>query len=624
MIVYSATRGEFTEDVNNNLIESRIAEEFTKRLGHRTSPNEIRSWRNSLGYMNTALQQGDIPEDAGVAIEFVIPSTSKRVDFLLSGKSNQDKETVVIVELKQWENVSKTDKPSIVKTFVGRGIREMVHPSYQAWTYKAFIEDFNTEVQRSKIDLVPCSYLHNCIDTSEIISDFYDDDLNAAPLFGRHDARKIADFLNEHIVYGDHSRIVQRIEKGKLRPSKHLVDHLVSLLEGNQEFTMIDDQKVVYETALEFATRANQTKSAGKQVLLVEGGPGTGKSVVAINLMVELIKRGLVAQYVTRNTAPREVFEAKLQGSFKKTQITNLFKGAGSYIDEPTQPLGALIVDEAHRLSLKSGRFGNLGENQVKEIIRAANSSIFFLDEDQRVILNDVGDREEIKKWSQEYGATLREIKLESQFRCNGSDGYLSWINNVLQIRETANMTLDGIDYDFRVLDSPNELRQSILEKHDENFQARMVAGYCWDWVSKKDPTQMDVVLPEFDFAMQWNLNSDGSTWIIKPDSISEIGCIHTCQGLELDYVGVIIGLDFVVRGGEVHTDANKRAKYDRTIKGFKNMQKENPQLARAETDSIIRNTYRTLMTRGQKGCYIYCVDPETNSYFKNAIRKQS
>ena len=624
MIVYSATRGEFTEDVNNNLIESRIAEEFTKRLGHRTSPNEIRSWRNSLGYMNTALKQGDIPEDAGVAIEFVIPSTSKRVDFLLSGKSNQDKETVVIVELKQWENVSKTDKPSIVKTFVGRGIREMVHPSYQAWTYKAFIEDFNTEVQRSKIDLVPCSYLHNCIDTSEIISDFYDDDLSAAPLFGRHDARKIADFLNEHIVYGDHSRIVQRIEKGKLRPSKHLVEHLVSLLEGNQEFTMIDDQKVVYETALEFAERANQTKNADKQVLLVEGGPGTGKSVVAINLLVELIKRGLVAQYVTRNTAPREVFQAKLQGSFRRTQITNLFKGAGSYTDEPTQPLGALIVDEAHRLSLKSGPFGNFGENQVKEIIRAANSSIFFLDEDQRVILNDIGDREEIKKWSQEYGATLREIKLESQFRCNGSDGYLSWINNVLQIRETANPTLDGIDYEFRVFDSPNELRQSILERHDENFQARMVAGYCWDWVSKKDPTQMDVVLPEFDFAMQWNLSSDGSTWIIQPDSISEIGCIHTCQGLELDYVGVIIGLDFVVRGGEVLTDANKRSKNDRSIKGFKKMQKENPQLARAETDSIIRNTYRTLMTRGQKGCYIYCVDPETNSYFKNAIRKQS
>ena len=624
MIVYSATRGEFTEDVNNNLIESRIAEEFTKRLGHRTSPNEIRSWRNSLGYMNTALKQGDIPEDAGVAIEFVIPSTSKRVDFLLSGKSNQDKETVVIVELKQWENVSKTDKPSIVKTFVGRGIREMVHPSYQAWTYKAFIEDFNTEVQRSKIDLVPCSYLHNCIDTSEIISDFYDDDLSAAPLFGRHDARKIADFLNEHIVYGDHSRIVQRIEKGKLRPSKHLVEHLVSLLEGNQEFTMIDDQKVVYETALEFAERANQTKNADKQVLLVEGGPGTGKSVVAINLLVELIKRGLVAQYVTRNTAPREVFQAKLQGSFRRTQITNLFKGAGSYTDEPTQPLGALIVDEAHRLSLKSGPFGNFGENQVKEIIRAANSSIFFLDEDQRVILNDIGDREEIKKWSQEYGATLREIKLESQFRCNGSDGYLSWINNVLQIRETANPTLDGIDYEFRVFDSPNELRQSILERYDENFQARMVAGYCWDWVSKKDPTQMDVVLPEFDFAMQWNLSSDGSTWIIQPDSISEIGCIHTCQGLELDYVGVIIGLDFVVRGGEVHTDANKRSKNDRSIKGFKKMQKENPQLARAETDSIIRNTYRTLMTRGQKGCYIYCVDPETNMYFNNAIRKQS
>ena len=620
MIIYSATRGEFTADVNKNLIEVRIEEQFKKRLGHSTSPNEIRAWKNSLVYMNNVLKEGDIPEDAGVAIEYVIPSTSRRVDFLLSGRSQQEQDTVVIVELKQWETVLSTEKPSVVKTILGRGWRETVHPSYQAWSYKAFIEDYNTEVQNSNIDLIPCCYLHNCAKTDPITSEFYASDLESARLFGRRDFGLLTKFLNGKIAHGDHSEIIQRIERGKLRPSKHLIEHLVSLLEGNPEFNMIDDQKVIYETALHLAETANQSDCEDKHVLLVEGGPGTGKSVLAINLLVELTKRNMVAQYVTRNNAPREVFQAKLQQSFKKTRISNLFKGAGSYINEPHQSLGALIVDEAHRLSRKSGVFGHLGENQVMEIIRAANFSVFFLDEDQRVILNDIGDGDEIKTQSQNLNATVTEMKLDSQFRCNGSDGYLAWINNVLQIRETANPTLDGIDYDFRVFDSPVELRNYILKHHHNNLQARMVAGYCWDWVSKKDPTLMDVSIPGHQFEMRWNLASDGSHWIIKPDSISEIGCIHTCQGLELDYVGVIVGPDFVVRNHEVITDARKRSKHDRSIRGYKKMLKENPTLAKSKGDGIIKNTYRTLMTRGQKGCYIYCVDQETNEYFKKCI----
>ncbi len=379
MIVYSANCGDFTNDVNGNLIESKIVEKFLQQIGQRPSPSEIRSWRNSLGYMNTVLKEGHIPDDAGVAIEYVIPSTSKRVDFLLSGENEQEQETVVIVELKQWDQVSKTNKPSIVETYLGGGMREVVHPSYQAWTYKAFIEDYNTEVQNSNIDLVPCTYLHNCTDTSDITSDFYQEDLRQARLFGRLDVRQLEEFLNRNIVSGDKNLIIQRIEKGKLRPSKHLIEHLVSLLQGNLEFTMIDDQKVVYETALDLARQANRSDNVNKQVLLVNGGPGTGKSVLAINLLVELTKQNLVTQYVTRNNAPREVYQAKLQGTLKKTRIANLFKGAGSYVDESNQAINALIVDEAHRLSLKSGVFGHLGENQIMEIIRAANFSVFFL-----------------------------------------------------------------------------------------------------------------------------------------------------------------------------------------------------------------------------------------------------
>jgi len=617
MIVYSASRAKFTEDVYSNQIEKAILDAFEFQLGRSTSASEIESWKNSMRYMNDVLVSGGIPEEAGVAIEYQVPLTSKRVDFILSGADENHRDTVVIVELKQWSEVSATQKDAIVQTYIGRGLREVTHPSYQAWTYAALIRDFNVEVQEGEIALHPCAYLHNCLDPSEIKSPFYDEHIAQAPLFIRDDVGLLRDFLKQHVRYGDKSQILYRIEHGKLRPSKNLADHLVSLLQGNREFEMIDDQKVVYETALDLAHRA---KDGDKEVLLVEGGPGTGKSVVAINLLVELTRHRHVAHYVSRNAAPRAVYESKLTGTFSKTHITNLFKGSGSYVDTAPDALDCLIVDEAHRLNEKSGIFQNLGENQVKEIIRAARLAIFFLDQDQRVTLKDIGDRQEIRHWATQAGANLTELKLESQFRCNGSDGYLSWANHALQIGETANPTLRGIDYDFRVFDSPNELRKRIVEFNQESNKARMVAGYCWDWKGKKNPEITDVVIPEHGFAMRWNLDKDGSLWIVSPESVSEIGCIHTCQGLELDYVGVVIGEDLVVRNGRIVTDAAKRSSQDRSVHGYKKMLRNDPRSARNLADRIIKNTYRTLMTRGQKGCYLFCVDEETNEYFKSFV----
>jgi DUF2075 family protein len=351
-------------------------------------------------------------------------------------------------------------------------------------------------------------------------------------------------------------------------------------------------------------------------VLLIEGGPGTGKSVVAVNLLVELTRRRHLTHYVSRNAAPRAVYQAVLTGTLSKTRIANLFKGSGAYTESPTNDMDALVVDEAHRLNEKSGLYQNLGENQIKEIVNAARASIFFIDEDQRVTLKDIGDKSEIRRWAEIAGAEVTEMALESQFRCNGSDGYLSWVDSTLQIRETANETLDGIDYDFRVCDTPNLMRDLICERNKTANKARLVAGYCWDWKGKRNPEIRDVALAEYDFAMRWNLDKDGSLWIRMPDSVNEVGCIHTCQGLELDYVGVIIGPDLVVRDGRVITDATKRSPQDRSVHGYKKMLKADPNHARRLADRIIKNTYRTLMTRGQKGCYVFCVDPETNAHF--------
>ena len=617
MIVYSASRAEFTNDVFSNQIEKKIIDAFELRLGWRAPQAEVDSWKNSMQYMNNVLLAANAPEDAGVAIEYRVPLTSRRVDFILSGADRERCDTAVIVELKQWTDVTATTKDAIVETFVGGAVREVTHPSYQAWTYAALIRDFNAEIQDDGIELRPCAYLHNCLDGSTVKSEFYREHTEKAPVFVRDDVEALGRFLSQYVKYGDTSRILYKIDHGRLRPSKNLADHLLSLLQGNREFEMIDDQKVVYETALSLADDAQGNR---KQVLLVEGGPGTGKSVVAINLLVELTHREIVSHYVSRNAAPRAVYESKLTGSFTKSHITNLFKGSGTYVDTSPNTMDVLIVDEAHRLNEKSGFYQNLGENQIKEIIRAAKCSIFFLDQDQRVTFKDIGDREEIRRWAAEASADLTELKLESQFRCNGSDGYLSWVNHALQIEETANPTLSGIDYDFRVFDSPNELRRTIVELNRESNKARMVAGYCWDWKGKKNTDIEDVRIPEHDFSMRWNLDKDKSLWLIAPDSVSEMGCIHTCQGLELDYVGVVIGEDLVIRDGLVKTDGTKRSSQDRSIHGFKPMLRSDPERATAFADRIIKNTYRTLMTRGQKGCFVFCVDPETNEYFHQFV----
>lgn len=622
MIVYEATARDFRRDVQLNRIEDRVVEAFGARLGHGTSRNEIAAWRNSLRFMESALALADTPEEANVAIEYRVPLTSKRVDFILSGADDESRDTAVIVELKQWSEVEMTEKDAIVRTFVGGGVREQTHPSYQAWTYAALIRDYNAAVQDGDIRLAPCAYLHNCSTGAAINDRRYIEHLEKAPCFLKHDVEQLAAFLARHVCRADQGRVLYRMDHGRLRPSKSLADELVSLMRGNREFKLIDDQKIVYEMALSLAADAG--RKGRRQVLIVRGGPGTGKSVVAINLLVELTRRELIAQYVSRNAAPRAVYAAKLTGTMTKTRIANLFRGSGAFVGAPAKGIDALIVDEAHRLNEKSGLYGNLGDNQICELVLASSFSVFFVDDDQRVTLKDIGESGEIRRLATDLGADVHELELASQFRCNGSDGYLAWLDHVLQIRDTANPTLDGIDYDFRVYDSPNALHDEIIRCNTARNRARMVAGYCWDWKGKNDPSVKDVVYPEHDYAARWNLDKDGSLWIMQPDSVSEIGCIHTCQGLEVDQVGVFIGPDLLVRNGRVMTDALAHPSRDRTLYGYRTWAKKKPEAARSAADRVIRNTYRTLMSRGMRGCAVFSDDAETRDWFRSALSEAS
>lgn len=615
MIVYSSTKSAFQTDVMSNNIENIIYDAYKKATGRSTGASEVESWRNSLQFMDRVLGDSDIPDSASVAIEYHIPQSSKRIDFILAGKNGDLRDAAILIELKQWQQASLTNKDAIVSTRFKHGVKETAHPSYQAWSYKCLLEDFNQTVHEEEILLYPCAYLHNYEEDEVIKNEFYAEYIEKAPVFLKTDALKLREFIKQHIKYGDSDQIMYRIDNGKIKPSKNLADQLSSMLGGNQEFVLIDDQKVVFETALQLASQAT---SENKKVLIVEGGPGTGKSVLAINLLVELTNREKLAQYVTRNSAPREVYEAKLTGSLKKSHISNLFSGSGAFHSVESGIFDVLIVDEAHRLNAKSGLFHHLGENQIKEIIGASNLSIFFVDEDQKVTLKDIGDKDEVRFWAEQQHAEVTELVLESQFRCNGSDGYLAWLDNALQIRKTANETLEEIDYDFQVFDDVQEMHNLIIEKNKPKNKARIVAGYCWKWISAKDSTLKDIVIE--DFEATWNLKLHGQSWIIHPESVSEIGCIHTSQGLEVEYIGVIIGPDLVVRGGKVITDVSKRASTDKSVHGWKALMKSNPEQAQIQFDAIIKNTYRTLMTRGQKGCYLFCTDPETSQYFKDLL----
>lgn len=619
MLIYSSTKRQFDRDVVNGSIARKIERQFYLHGINHNNDSEVTAWNNSLFEMQKVLSHPGFDDSIQVAIEYQIPQTAKRIDFLIAGENDAAEENVIVVELKQWEEAGRTSRHGIVTAYTGGMVRAVAHPSYQAYSYAKTIENFNATVQDESIGMRPCAYLHNYKKSKieEISNPLYSDVIDLAPLYIKNEENKLRNFIQRYVTKGPKRNLLYVIDNGKIRPSKALQDALGSMLKGNEEFIMIDEQKVVYETILrliDIALRKNK-----KFTVVVQGGPGTGKSVVAIRLLVELVaKRGLNAQYVTKNAAPRNVyFEELKREKYKLGYVKNLFRGSGSYYDSEPNTFDCLITDEAHRLNAKSGMFQNKGENQIKEIINASRVSVFFIDEDQVVTTKDIGSVAEIKMWAKICGSELfcdETTKLVSQFRCNGSDGYLAFIDDVLGIRKTANYDgFDG-DYELRIFDNPCEIREALRDKNRINNKARMVAGYCYEWRSKNsnDLSVFDIEL-EHDFRARWNFSTT-QTWAIDEDSFDQVGCIHTSQGLEFDYVGVIIGKDLICRCGRVYTDPSKRAKSDQSLRGLKS--NPDPDLG----DRIVKNTYKTLLTRGQKGCYIYCEDEELREYLKARI----
>ena len=620
MIIYQGTKRQFSEDVINNVIADKLERHFRLNNISGGTIAEERSWLNSLPRMEMVLRESRIPDDCEVALEYQIPTTAKRIDFMVAGKDDDNKNYIYVIELKQWEEAKKTALNDCVETFTGGRERIVQHPCTQVYNYTKLLENVNASIQEQDIRLKPLCYLHNFKEKyiQELESKEYEFYVKEVPLFYIHDTLKLSNYIKQHIKNKPDPRLFELIDHGKLKPSKALQDAILPMLDGKSEFYMIDEQQVAYSYILKLVE--NSLKNNKKYTIVVQGGPGTGKSVIAVSLLAKLIKDGYSTSYVSKNSAPRNVYSKLLVDGHKRLNyVKGLFKGSGSFCNEDKNKYDCLLVDEAHRLNDKSGLYRNLGKNQIMEIIHSSRVSVFFLDEEQIVHVNDIGSVDEIRKWAKYENSEFKcndQLILTSQFRCNGSNAYIAFLDNLLQIRETANNSIEDLDYDFRVYDDPNKMREDLRKLNEVNNKARMLSGYTYDWKSKKDPEAMDINLSH-DFHAQWNFSST-STWAIDKDSFKQVGCIHTSQGLEFDYVGAIIGKDLRFENGKVITDVTKRSKSDASVHGLS--KKEN---AVELADRIIRDTYKVLMTRGQKGCYIYCEDKALAEYIKTRSANQ-
>lgn len=622
MIVYSANKCHFVQDVKSGVIATKILGLLREKGLSGGQEREFESWHNSMKFMRDIVDDSEIDDNVQIAIEYNIPQTSKRVDFIIIGADASDKENIIIVELKQWSKAEVVDDDMhfSVRTYVANENRVVCHPSYQAYSYSRFLNNYSQAIQEWNIHLIPCAYLHNYLPAYKqaLSAEIYKDWYTTAPFFVMDEVQKFNDFVKKYVtkksVHGD---LLYQIENGRIRPTKSLQDAFATMVRGTPVFDLLDEQAVCFDICIR--TMLQCLKDGKKRTILIQGGPGTGKSVLAVNLLMHYITCACNAAYVTKNSAPREAFLSILSRNRAENiaEISQLFRSPFSLSQVQSNTYDCLIVDEAHRLVKKM--YGDwTGENQVKECINASLLTIFMLDKGQAVTTKDIGSKEEIKKWCTELGSILimrEETKLTSQFRCNGCDAYIQFIDNLLQRNdERVAVHLSELNYDFRVFDDPCKMRDALREKNDINNKARMVAGYCYDWNVRHHRGEVDIELPG-GFTAKWNLEGD-KIWAINPRSFEEVGCIHTAQGLEFDYVGVLIGKDltFDNNTGLVKTNKLAISRDDRTsgIRGASD----------SDAHRLILNTYKTLLTRGQKGCYVYCEDESLREYLKGLIAK--
>lgn len=618
MRLYAGRTTDFIQDATRNNIARRLESAFVEHFRHRPSPGEVRSWEESLARLGLVVSSAKLT-DHGIFLEYQLPQNSRRIDALITGVDNDQRENAVIVELKQWQKSEASDAEAMVTTWLGGELRDKLHPSVQALGYRDYLADMHSAFHEEPdpILLSACAYLHNYRASSDdpIRAPKFQDSISRAPLFDAEQGAELEGFLVARLNRGNGIPILNRIEESKLRPSKKLLEHISAVVDGEPRFILLDEQRVVFERTLAEAKKG--FSDLIKHVVLVQGGPGTGKSVLAANLLGKLSRAGLHTQYTTGSKAFTETLR-KILGSRATAQLTY----SNNYTESEPNSVDVLICDEAHRIREKSTtRFMKAAQiaampPQIDELLNAAKVSVFFIDDLQVVRPGESGSAALIRAAAKKVGADLKEYQLEAQFRCAGSDAFVNWVDNTLGIRSTANQIWNRKDeaFDFRIFQSVEALDLAIRERSKPGSSARLVAGFCWPWSKALSDGSLadDVVIGNFH--RPWNAKPESKKlaagipkaplWAHDPGGINQVGCIYTAQGFEFDYVGVIWGRDLRFDLSTQKWVADKTFSKDTVV--------------RRSGDAFaayVRSIYRVLLSRGLKGCYVYCEDEETAKF---------
>lgn len=594
---------------------------FLEYFHHFPSPSEENSWKHSLHALATQFRAADL-DDHGVLLEMQLPLTSLRLDCMVTGMNQDAEDCAVIIELKQWSQAFETEEDQCVLVEYGGHGRVQPHPSVQAETYAEYLRDNKAVFHESPVvKLGACSWLHNFQPdpTSPLMDkNKFGTVLKQTPMFTAADGDQLAEFLDDRVGRGTGLPVLQKIVSSRYAPSKKLMEHTAKMIKGEPTYVLLDDQLVAYQKVLAAARRAAK-RNKDRTVILIEGGPGTGKSVIALNVMAELLGKGYNVQHATGSRAFTSNLR-KILGSKAAAQ----FKYFNSYVSADAGDIDVLLCDEAHRIRESSNnRYTPAGRRseraQIEELLHASKVSVFFIDDKQVVRPGEVGSSYLISEAAIATGARLEQQRLEAQFRCAGSDEYIDWIDNLLGIRETDQDDFNpALGFDFRVLDDVHEL-DSAIAAAAKHGSARMTAGYCWKWSKAKDGALVDDVVVGT-YRRPWNAQPEAvglprripkaDFWATDPNGINQIGCVYTAQGFEFDYVGVIWGNDLVYRADEGGWVAQKAASADPAVK----------RAAPDQFAQLIKNTYRVLLTRGMKGCYVYFCDEETREYANSRL----
>jgi DUF2075 family protein len=528
----------------------------------------------------------------------------------------------VIIELKQWEGATEAIDDERVSTWVGGAERDVLHPSAQVGRYRMYLEDTHTAFHQGgqPIDLSACAYLHNYFpeEGDALVSEVFRPLLERDPLFSADDVGGLKDFLTTQLEAGQGMDVLRRVDEGEYRPSKKLMEHVSSMIAGRPEYVLLDEQALAFKRVLECARDSvHHRKNA---VVIIKGGPGTGKSVIAINLMAELLREEYHAQYATGSRAFTETLR-KIIGK----RGAALFKYFNSYLGAGKNAIDVLIADESHRIrKFSHSRFTKKADRtdlpQIDELLHAAKVGVFFIDDRQIVRPSEIGSVEHIREHANAAGCRVFEYELETQFRCAGSAGFVNWVDNTLQVAKTANVLWDSTeDFDFQILPSPEAVEAAIRAKLREGFTGRMTAGYCWKWSDPRpDGTLVEDVVID-DYRRPWNAKSGSrrlapgipkeSLWATEAGGIDQVGCVYTAQGFEFDYAGVIFGPDLTYDMDQQRWVGHPEKSFDTPVKR-----------AKEGFLSMVKNTYRVLLSRGMKGCYVYFMDRETERFVRSRM----